>query len=226
MEPLFKVGDQAQSIREMVYDTLREAILSGRISPGSRLKERDIAGQLGVSTTPLKEALRLLHQEGLVVTLPRRGTFVSNHIMTSIEEVTWARSALEGVAARLAALKITDDECRELEAVIKQMRVLTDKRDFEQLLVMNETFHEMIREIARNDYVIQQVTAVRAYDQALRQKALSDLGELERAYADHHLIFEKITNRDADGAEDAMRNHIRRTMLFVRHHVNGEQKKT
>lgn len=220
MQPLFETEVQTQSVRELVYNKLREAILSGKISSGTRLKEREIAGQLGVSTTPLKEALRLLHQEGLVVTVPRKGTFVSDHVMTSIEEVTWARSALEGVAARLAALKITKEESQQLEAVIKRMRILTDKRKTEELLRENEIFHETIRKIARNDYVIQQIASIRAYDEALRKKALSDADELERAYADHLLVFEKIVSQNPEEAEEAMRCHIRRTMLFVRQGSN------
>ncbi|MFD0678247.1 MULTISPECIES: GntR family transcriptional regulator [unclassified Paenibacillus] len=209
------ISSKVLSIRDMVYETLKEAILSGTIAQGSHLKERDIAQSFSVSTTPVKEALRRLDQEGLVITKPRIGTFVSNKIMSSIEEISWARSALEGVAARLAAIKISDQEIRDLEEHMEKIKKATQEDNGALLYELNEAYHNKILDIAQNDYIVQQINAVRAFDRAVRKQALSDSQELERAYKEHYLVFEKIMQRDPDGAEEAMRNHIRRTASFV-----------
>ncbi|MDF2962093.1 MAG: hypothetical protein K0S39_3828 [Paenibacillus sp.] len=209
------ISSQVLSIREVVYENLKEAILTGNIAQGSHLKERDIAQNFGVSTTPVKEALRRLDQEGLVFTKPRVGTFVSNKIMSSIEEISWAKSALEGVAARLAAIKISDEEIEIMREHMAKINKATQEDNSELLFELNEAFHNMILDIAQNDYIVQQISAVRAYDRVVRKQALSDTQELDRAYHEHYLVFEKIMQRDPDGAEEAMRNHIRRTASFV-----------
>lgn len=218
------ISSQVLSIRELVYETLKEAILTGQLAQGAHLKERDIAENFGVSTTPVKEALRRLDQEGLVITKPRVGTYVSSRIMSSIEEICWARSALEGVAARLAALKITDPETEAMRGHMERIRQATLKKDGAVIYELNEAFHNMILDIAQNDYIKQQIGAVRAFDRAVRKQALSDNQEFGRAYKEHHLIFEKIAERDPDGAEEAMRSHIRRTASYVTQNKQPEGK--
>jgi DNA-binding GntR family transcriptional regulator len=205
-----------KSIRDAVYERLKDAILSEQFKPGHHLKERELAKLYGISTTPLKEALRRLEQEGLVTTSARRGTFVSADIMNSIEEINWARSALEGVAARLAALKISDVEISQLAEIIEQMRAFTEQKNAEQLLILNGDFHKLIRTFAKNNYIVQQIEATHSFDRSFRQKALSHEGELERGFQEHAGIYRKICARDADGAEQAMISHIRRTIVFVK----------
>ncbi|MEI7026614.1 GntR family transcriptional regulator [Paenibacillus sp. y28] len=216
------ISAQVVSIREKVYETLKEAILNGSLPQGAHLKERDIAHNFGISTTPVKEALRRLDQEGLVLTKPRIGTFVSSNIMRSVEEISWARSALEGVAARLAAIKITDEECRRLEAQIGRMEQATAAGNGELLYELNEAFHRFILTVSQNDYIVQQIHAVRAFDKAVRKQALSDREELERAIGEHRLIYECIIRRDPDAAEQAMVRHIRRTASFVTNSLKVE----
>src|SRR5699024_6458249 len=109
-----KISIQTKPVREMVSDYLREAILSGEYKPGEYIIERGLADNLGISTTPVKEALRQLEYEGIVVTINRKGTMVSNNLMNSWEEINYARSAIEGVAAGLASRKCTNDEIDEV----------------------------------------------------------------------------------------------------------------
>jgi DNA-binding GntR family transcriptional regulator len=212
-----------KSIRDVVYERLKDAILSEQFKPGHHLKERELAKLYGISTTPLKEALRRLEQEGLVTTSARRGTFVSTDIMNSIEEINWARSALEGVAARLAALKISDAEIGQLTEVIEQMRGFTEQKNVEQLLILNGDFHKLIRTFAKNNYIVQQIEAIHSFDRSFRQKALSHEEELERGFQEHVNIYRNICARDADGAEQAMISHIRRTIVFVKNSKEPSQ---
>ncbi|WP_237163197.1 GntR family transcriptional regulator [Paenibacillus sp. BIHB 4019] len=207
---------QTRSIRDVIYEKLKEAILSEQYKAGHHLKERELAKQFGISTTPLKEALRRLEQEGLVTTSARRGTFVSSDIMNSVEEINWARSALEGVAARLAALKITDEEAGVLTDTTEQMRIYTEAKDTEQLIALNGHFHKLIRTYAKNNYIFQQIEAIHSFDRSFRKKALSHEDELERGFQEHYAIYQAIVAKDADLAEKLMIGHIRRTIEFVK----------
>jgi DNA-binding GntR family transcriptional regulator len=208
-----EIAAETRLIRDVVYDKLKEAILSESLKPGSHLVERDLARQFNISTTPLKEALGLLKQEGLVITRPRIGTFVAEDIMNSIEEVNMVRSALEGVAARLAAIKITKEEAACLAALIAEMEIYTARRSRENIMELNASFHKMIRTFAKNNYVFKQIEAIQSFHSQFSKIALSFPDELEPALREHRLIFEKIAAQDADGAEEAIRTHVRRTAM-------------
>ncbi|WP_241840510.1 GntR family transcriptional regulator [Fictibacillus sp. S7] len=219
------IHKQTRSVRDVVYETLKNGILSEQLSPEMHLKERALSEQLGVSTTPIKEALRRLELEGLVYTRPRRGTFVSTQIMKSVEEITLARSSLEGVAARLAASKITEEQKKQLGTIIEQMEVYTMDKNSDGLRKSNEAFHHFIIKAAKNDYIEKQITSLKAFANVVRKHALANVNELDRAYEEHHLIFTKVGSNDPDGAEEAMRNHIRRTLSFCKENKQGVNEK-
>jgi DNA-binding GntR family transcriptional regulator len=215
------IAAQTRSVRDVVYEQLKDSILNGELKPGQHLRERELAQLFAISTTPLKEALRRLEQEGLVTTVARKGTYVSSEIMSSVEEIHWARSALEGVVARLAAIKITEEEAAALTAQVEAMRVATLKNNTEKAMVLNEQFHVLIRIAAKNNYLTQQIQALHSYDRSFRKKALVHADELKRAFQEHELIFKQIMSRNADGAEQAMIAHIRRTIQFVKQ-IHGQ----
>ncbi|MFC0274360.1 GntR family transcriptional regulator [Metabacillus herbersteinensis] len=217
-----KISMQSRSVRELIYEELKEAILNGKYEPSFHLRERELAKEFEVSTTPIKEALRQLEKDGLVVTQARKGSFVSTSVMTSVEEIRWARAALEGVAARLAAIKRTDEELEKLESTIKSMKLYTQEKNREMLEKYNTTFHDFIQQIAKNNYISNQIDAVCSFDKFFRKKALSVTDEHDRAFQDHYFIFEKIKEQDAVGAEDAMRNHINRSTTFALKQKNGK----
>lgn len=215
MENSMDITSQTRSVRDVVYEKLKEGILMGEYKPGFHLSERQLAQQFMISTTPLKEALRHLEQEGLVVTRPRVGSFVSNDVMMSLEEINLVRSAVEGVAARLAAIKIEEDEILQLGQVMKEMEFYTKERNSEKVLEVNTHFHKLIRIFAKNNYVCKQIESIRSFDLGPRNKILSDFDELDRAFSEHYLIYEKIITRDPDGAENTVRAHINRSTRFV-----------
>ncbi|QHJ70126.1 GntR family transcriptional regulator [Planococcus halotolerans] len=220
-----KISQQSRSIRELIYENLKEAILAGRYEPGFHLRERELAKEFQVSTTPIKEALRQLEKEGLVISKARRGSFVSPSVMSSVEEITLARAALEGVAAGLAAQKRTEAEAEQLHLILNTMKKYTEDKDVEKLEKANIAFHEVIRQAAKNDYIANQIEAVRSFDQFIRKKALADKGEHQRAFDEHYAIYEKIKDQDGEGAEYAMRNHINRTKSFALGKLKEESQK-
>jgi DNA-binding GntR family transcriptional regulator len=206
---------QISSLREQVYEHLRDAILSGELTTGTRIIERDIAAQMQISTTPVKEALRKLEQDGLVVTMPRRGTMVSELALTSIAEVVEIRAMLDGMAARLAATKITDVQARELANQIAKMRSLTKVMKLEDLRNANTDFHTNIRQIGGNQIILKFVEQLRPFDQRVRLEALYHSEEAQRGLVEHEAIYEALTQHNPARAEELMRTHILRTARFV-----------
>lgn len=205
------ITSQSKPVRAVVYDYLRDAILSGEFKVGEYLRERDLAKKLNISTTPIKEALRQLEQDGIVTTINRKGSLVADNLMDSLEEINYARSAIEGVAAGLAALKITDDEIKRLEEIIQKIKFFTNEGNREEISKLNKQFHKEIKIISRNNYIAKQIEAVRSFDEHFRKQALANKGELEKAYEEHRFILEKIKSKNYNNAEKAMRDHIRRT---------------
>ncbi|MDT1060935.1 GntR family transcriptional regulator [Paracoccus sp. CPCC 101403] len=196
-------------LREHVHRALRHAILSGGFEPGARLNERAIAEQLGVSTTPVKEALRLLEADGLVKTKPRSGVIV-NFDYAWAEEMILARAAIESTIARLAAQRISQDEQPVLEQILSDMRSATASEGAEELVRLNELFHGHIRSIARANYLRQLNDRQDVYDSDARRVIHSNPAERERALAEHSEIGRAIIARDAEAAEAAMKAHVLR----------------
>lgn len=199
-----------KNLREHVHGVLRGAIVSGQFEPDERLSERRIAAELGVSTTPVKEALRRLEAEGLVTTRPRRGIHVAFG-EAQAEEMTLARAALESTIAHIAAKRITDAALAELGGCVAMMGEATQAGDARLLFALNTQFHDAIHAASRCSYLTRLIGAQRAYDQAARVALLGDQAERERALAEHTGIYQALAARDAEGAERAMREHILRS---------------
>jgi DNA-binding GntR family transcriptional regulator len=206
-----------KGLRAHVRDALRRAIIAGELPSGAVLNERQTAEQLGVSTTPLKEALRQLEAEGLVVIEPRRGIRVTFDAAQA-EEMALARAALESMMARMAAARIEETGIERLAAIVDRMTEATAASATDDLITLNELFHDAIHEISRCRYLQRILVGQRIYDHAARQFILSDPAERIRALREHRTIFEALTRRDADAAERDMRDHVVRS---ARQHVKA-----
>jgi DNA-binding GntR family transcriptional regulator len=197
------------TLRDHVHKALRLAILSGRYAPQERLNERQLAEELGVSTTPLKEAMRQLESEGLIATLPRRGVIVL-YSRTWAEEMILARAALESMIAHLAARRIDDAARRSLEVTMAAMTEATKELD-DRLIALNEQFHDQIHKASECLYLGKLIERQRFYDAGTRRIIHSDPEEKARALAEHNAIGRAIIERDIEGAERAMRDHVVRS---------------
>lgn len=200
-----------RSLSDLTHEKLREAILAGEYATGEWLKERNLAEALGVSTTPVKEALRRLEYEGLVVNVPLRGSYVASNIESTLAEMSVLRASLEGVAAYLAASKASSTDVRRLEAQLAHMAQSADSRDVLASVEANRTFHEMIHAIGRNTFLVQMLDIVRTFDKAFRVRALADEDEIVKGLEDHKAVYEAIAANDPELAENEMRAHIKRT---------------
>ncbi len=199
------------SVSDTVYVALRKAIISGQAGSGTHLREREVAQQMGVSTTPVKEALNRLEYEGLVKRNPRRSWVVAA-TGDLLEDTFLARVALEGVVARLAAQRMTGAEIDELEQHLERMRLLNECGDRELLLEANQEFHTRLREGCRSPLVAR---LLNTFSEAQHEQLeLWDRGALRlgmsRGWEEHCSVFLAVRRRDGDAAEKAMLAHIRR----------------
>lgn len=196
-----------KSLREHVHDKLRQAIISGRLKAGSRLNERKLAADLGISTSPLKEALRQLESEGLVRTEARRGSFVTFSARQA-EEMTLARAALESIIARQAAKHGTEDAFDRLRTLIEEMRKAVLAAPVLTLIDLNETFHDTIHDASGCEYLRRLQRTQRMYDHAARVAVLARAEVRQISFHEHEAIMRAVTGRDEDLAERLMREHI------------------
>jgi DNA-binding GntR family transcriptional regulator len=199
-----------KSLREHVHHTLRKAIIAGRLRPEQRLNERQLAAELGVSTTPLKEALRRLETEGLVRIEARRGVYVT-FTAHQAEEMALARAALESMIARLAARRATKQQCDGLRTTVTAMAEATANGEVDHLIELNERFHGAIHDISGCQYLQRLLDGQRMYDHATRVALLSDDAERRCALEEHRGIMEALAAADPDRAERTMRDHIIRS---------------
>lgn len=206
-----KLDPQLQlTVRDHVHRILRGSILAGRFGADEKVNERHLAEQFGVSTTPVKEALRLLEAEGLVETLPRRGVLIRYNIGWA-EEMILARAALESMIGRLAARRMSDESKPALKATVKLMEVATASGNADELIALNETFHDQIHRASRCHYLARLIERQQFYDASIRRVIHSDPAERETALQEHSAIAEAIIAGDAERAEKQMRDHVVRS---------------
>lgn len=206
MEDVLSVADRA-------YRRLRDAIVDGSLPGGERVSERSLAQSLGISAQPVREALRRLEAEGMVVTLPRRGTLVTEFGPERLAEMGLIRVALEGTAAALAARRAEPARVEELYRQLRLMHSLGCTGNIAALAEANEHFHALINQLAGNNFLIRSLEAIRAYDHFGRLRALrSTPQEPRRAWREHAAILAAIRRRDHRRAEIRMRAHVQRSL--------------
>lgn len=203
------------SLREHVHDIMRKAIISGQLKSGEKLNERRLALELGISTTPLKEALRQLETEGLVRTEPRRGVYATFDAQQA-EEMTLARAALESMIARQAAKHLRPEHIVPMESALSRMDKALHAEDLPELIVLNEEFHDAIHEASGCRYLRRLQNNQRMYNHQTRLSVLAESEERQRAFMQHAEIFEAICQRDQELAEKRMREHV---MLAGEKHI-------
>lgn len=201
------VGTTHRPLREMVCDAIREQIVSGLHQPGARLVEDRLAEQLGVSRSPVREALRVLEAEGLVETIPRKGVVVATLSADEVADIFEVRVALEELAARLAARRGGDDAIAAVERTLAAAEVALEHRQPAELARLNTTFHEAILDLAGNRYLRDVMIPLRGRTQWIFSKTASG----ERAavsLAEHRELLEAVGARDEARAGKLAVEHV------------------
>jgi len=200
--------DNYKPLRELVFEGLRESILDGRLEPGQRLMEIQLAEQMGVSRTPVREAIRKLELEGLVVMIPRKGAYVADMSMKDISEVFEIRSALEGLAAELAAERISENELERLERYLYEIAEAIENNDLDRCIEVDTGFHEELFSASHNAKLEQMISNLREQIQRFRIQSLARPGRMETALQEHRALVEAIGQRDSELARQLAQEHI------------------
>jgi DNA-binding GntR family transcriptional regulator len=200
------------SLQERTYQALRTAIIDGRYLPGDRIYEAIVAKALAVSRNPVREAVRRLQQDGLVVVRPHNGTFVASIPPGEVEDVYTIRGALEAVAAAFAAERMTDEEISALAQIVSEQRREARSASGPSSEPVSATqadrFHHSIHVGARSPRLLILLEQIYAQVTHFRNLTLRVAGRAGASADGHASIFEAIRTRDAKAAEERMRDHI------------------
>jgi DNA-binding GntR family transcriptional regulator len=198
-----------RALYQDVAERVRQLIFSGDLAPGARIDERALVERFGISRTPLREALKVLHSEGLVRLTPRRGSFVAGELTPQdLDEIFPLMALLEGLCAREAVRKATADDVRRLEALHEKLERHAAAGEIDRYYEQNYAFHEAVQELAANPWLSRTVTELRRFLRLLRGRQLYLPGRLQASLAEHRRFMRAVRRRDAEEAERIMRAHL------------------
>ncbi|MBM7560955.1 GntR family transcriptional regulator [Fusibacter tunisiensis] len=193
---------------EVVFEYLRNAILSGELKPGERLMEVTIADQLGVSRTPVREAIRKLEKESFVIMVPRKGAYVADLTKNDIMEVLEIRKELEGFAASLSAVRMKDSEKEAMGKVVEDFNISLISNDKKAMIESDNEFHSLIFKGTKNQRLIDIIYDLHDQFQRFRLIYFNEFTNYKEIQQSHGRIFEAIMNGDAKTAKVEAENHI------------------
>ena len=200
--------DSYQPLREIVCEALRDAIQRGILQPGERLMEVQLAEELGISRTPVREAIRKLEQEGYVIMVPRRGTYVSSMSVRDVKEIFEIRSALESLSTVLAAMRIEPEELEKLRALLTEIEGHIKRKDIDKIVETDIKFHGLLYQVSRNERLVAIISNLKDQLARFRTLSMSYPGRLQETLQEHRAMVEAIAAGDLDAARDAAERHM------------------
>lgn len=200
--------DSYQPLREIVCENLRDAIKKGILEPGERLMEVQLADELGISRTPVREAIRKLEQEGYVIMMPRRGTYVADISEGDIKEIFEIRSALESLATGLAARRIEQNELENLQSLLNEIEGYIKENNIEKIVETDVKFHELLYQVSRNNRLVGIISNLKEQLARFRTLSMSYPGRLQATFEEHSEMVEAIADGDVSSARDAAERHM------------------
>lgn len=217
--------DEYLPLRDVVFKTLRQAILKGELKPGERLMEIALAEKLGVSRTPVREAIRKLELEGLVVMVPRKGAHVANITEKDLNDVLEVRIGLENMAIDKACCLMKEEQFQELKAAEEHFSGILENGDLTQLAEADVAFHEIIYRASNNKRLLQLLGNLREVIYRYRIEYLKDEATREKLAEEHAEIYEAICARDASKAKVLMFSHIENQRKAIMRSINESTEK-
>ncbi|MDN5844077.1 MAG: GntR family transcriptional regulator [Alcaligenaceae bacterium] len=206
----------ARIIQKILYqevaDRLRAMIQSGELKAGQWIDETSLTGTLGISRTPLREALKVLVAEGLLRIEPRRGCFVNELSAQDLDNIFPLMAMLEGRCAYEAACKVTDEDLQRLEPLHQNLQAYAGQDDIDRYYAANAVIHEAIQELADNRWLSGLIDKLRQVLSLSRHRSLAYPGRVSESCAEHLAIFAALKARDPEGAEAVTRKHLMRQL--------------
>ena len=195
-------------LRDVVFITLRQAILKGELAPGERLMEIRLANMLGVSRTPIREAIRKLELEGLVVMIPRRGAEVAGISEKCLRDVLEVRRSLEELAMDLAVQRMDSGRMEELEKAQAEFVEAISASDLIRIAQADENFHDVIYAGTENEKLVQMLNNLRDQMYRYRLEYIKDTGKRQILKVEHERMMDALRHRDRELAKRTAREHI------------------
>lgn len=211
-------------LRDVVFNTLREAILRGDLVPGERLMELQLAAKLGVSRTPIREAIRMLEQEGLAITIPRKGAIVAGMTEKDMQDVLEIREALEELSVQVACDKITDEEIAKLRESMEKFETSLKSGDIKRMAETDVEFHDVIYQATDNPKLINMLNNLREQMYRYRVEYLKNPSNHEQLLQEHEAIYRGIMEKDKDAVTEMIRRHISNQVDVVKNIIREQEK--
>ncbi|MGE5614831.1 MAG: GntR family transcriptional regulator [Bacillota bacterium] len=199
----------SNSLRSRIFNHIRSDILNGVYEPGESLTETKLSEELGVSRTPIREALGQLELEGLVQSIPNKGVFVKGVSPQDINDIYTIRMLIEGLAARWAAEKITPHEIEELKETVELEEFYTMKNNTGQLLQFDTRFHDIIYKACKSKPLMHVLSTFHNYVRKARKISMSSPIRAREVLEEHKAILQAIVEKDAEKAERLATEHVR-----------------
>lgn len=202
------LNEAGYSLRTKIYNRLRNNILNGVYKPGESLIEMKVAKELGVSRTPVREAIRQLELEGLVSSIPNKGVVVEGVTPQDVEDIYTIRKTIEGLSARWAAEKIKDEQLKEMKDILDLMEFYTTKGKTDKISALDTRFHDIIFQACDSRPLKSVLTNFHHFIQRARLVSIKSSGRAIPSLEEHRNIYEAMEAHDPDAAEVAITRHV------------------
>jgi DNA-binding GntR family transcriptional regulator len=194
-------------LHQEVAERVREMILSGVLKTGDRIVETEMCSSLGISRTPMREALRILSSEGLIEVIPNKGAYVAQPSTNDIQEMFEVMSILEGACARVAAERMNDTDFKKIE-LTQLLELHYEAKDHERYLEVNHSYHVLVQDMAGNKVLDEVINGLRQRILLYRYRQLYQPDRFSASIQEHRDLLEAFRSRDAATAEGVMKRHL------------------
>ncbi len=201
---------QKKTLHEEIANNLREMIMSGELREGDKIKENVLCDMMGISKTPLREALRVLSAEGLIRLIPNRGSYVTTPTFEEIKEMFDVMRVLEGVCARTAVEKMRDRDLSKLEKLHQKLEKNFSRKDQKEYIHQNNLYHAFVQELAGNKTLNHIVNGLRQKILLYRFQSLNLPGRFEQSVQEHRNLLAAFRDKDPKKAEMLMKSHLKK----------------
>lgn len=205
---LFDQKKENRSLTSIIFDRIREDILNNKYKVGEKIVEAKLADELGVSRTPVREALKQLELDGLVENIPNRGVVVKGITNQDIADIYTIRMEIEGIAAKWCVERMDESHIDTLKEIYELMEFYTFKKDVEKCFELNTKFHETIYMATKSRYLEHVLKDFQIFMKSTRIKSLKTEGRMDNSLEEHRLILEALVNRDEELAVERIKRHI------------------
>ncbi len=199
---------ESKPIRDIAYESLKQAIITGEIPAGSRIVETAYADQLHISRTPLREALRKLERDGLVEYILHRGVVVRAFTLSDIDEIFTIRNAMMMLILPSVVANVNAKELDALRTILKEMDVAQDKQDVETLAVHNRAFHSTLEHMSDKKRILRVIDSQEEYIMRFSAVAIASIVRRSHAHLEHHKMVELLEKKDLEGLKQLMHHHL------------------